>query len=153
MSRKKAIREAARRKQKRIFIRDKGRCQYCKHKCLIPKLLWHPKVRWFGKFSHHLELIVNYRHVVIRTGTIDHIIPVKDGGASEEHNLVLACSVCNEKRRDESDLQTESFEQSVLRQNIIPRCSVCLTCDTLHESGLCKECRVKKSQIGLKGGL
>jgi len=54
--------------KRNLFIRDKGRCQYCGVK------------------------------VTIKTGTIDHYIPKSKGGEHTWANVVLACTKCNQKK-------------------------------------------------------
>tara|TARA_B100000131_G_scaffold213207_1_gene204986 strand:- start:9367 stop:9882 length:516 start_codon:yes stop_codon:yes gene_type:complete len=54
--------------KKNLFLRDKGRCQYCDVK------------------------------VTLKTGTIDHVIPKSRGGKHCWENVVLACSKCNQKK-------------------------------------------------------
>lgn len=63
-----------------------------------------------------------------RTGHLDHLIAISDGGTNDMHNFVLACSICNgdEKREQKwldfllfkcRDLPTPIFEQRLAKIN------------------------------------
>lgn len=54
--------------KKNLFIRDKGKCQYCD---------------------------IN---VSLKSSTIDHVVPKSKGGAHMWQNVVLACEKCNQKK-------------------------------------------------------
>ena len=54
--------------RKNIFIRDKGKCQYCN------------------------------KNLSYNSSTIDHVIPRSKGGSSMWNNLVLCCGPCNIKK-------------------------------------------------------
>jgi 5-methylcytosine-specific restriction endonuclease McrA len=68
----KAPRKTRKPNRKNIFIRDKGKCQYCDE-----------------KLSYSLS-------------TIDHIIPRSKGGKNTWNNLVLCCGPCNIKKGNRS---------------------------------------------------
>jgi len=76
------------------------------------------------KFSHSIQekvrrranLLCEYFHTdeswQLVQFTIDHIVPISEGGTSELGNLALACFHCNRKKSDKqsvSDLQTNSI--------------------------------------------
>lgn len=69
---------------KRAWEREAGRCFYCERK--VSQAGVHP---WL---SHH--------------ATLDHVVPVSQGGGSAAGNLVLACLACNERK---GDRQAEEF--------------------------------------------
>jgi hypothetical protein len=54
--------------RKNIFLRDKGRCQYCG------------------------------MQVTSKSGTVDHIVPRSRGGMHVWENVVIACIPCNQKK-------------------------------------------------------
>jgi 5-methylcytosine-specific restriction endonuclease McrA len=54
-----------------IWLRDKGRCQYCGGKCPLDGE---------GKFTY------------------DHVIPASQGGVRKWENVVVACYGCNQKK-------------------------------------------------------
>ena len=54
--------------KRNLYIRDRGKCQYCS------------------------------QPVTIKTGTIDHYIPKCKGGQHVWENVVLACAKCNQKK-------------------------------------------------------
>jgi len=54
--------------RKNIWLRDKGRCQYCKTKILL------------------------------RDMTVDHVIPRCSGGTTAWGNIVTCCDGCNQKK-------------------------------------------------------
>lgn len=66
----------------KIFERDNWRCQLCGKK-INPKL----------KFPHPMS------------ATIDHIIPLCDGGEHTERNLQAAHFICNSRRQDKGIVQ------------------------------------------------
>jgi CRISPR/Cas system Type II protein with McrA/HNH and RuvC-like nuclease domain len=69
---------AARRHSKRwtVFKRDRGLCHYC------------------GRFTPFTTTSGP------GTGTVDHIVPLRLGGAKANDNLVWACSECNHDKDD-----------------------------------------------------
>jgi hypothetical protein len=73
-------------KTKRIFDRDDGKCHWCR--CVL---------------SATGELLPNTFHV-------DHVVAIRDGGTSDESNLVAACAECNHRRarHDGSDVNPGS---------------------------------------------
>ena len=62
------FRQHARLSRKNVFLRDKGKCQYCLDK------------------------------LTLSTSTIDHITPKSRGGPNIWENVVLACNKCNQKK-------------------------------------------------------
>ena len=66
-----------------VFQRAQGRCEYC----LIPET---------ATFAPH---------------EIDHIVPEKHGGLTEEQNLAVACTLCNKlKGTDLTSIDPETNE-------------------------------------------
>ena len=74
--------------RRNIFARDKNRCQYCG--CKFPRAAL----------------------------TIDHVVPRSRGGADTWENLVLACTRCNLKKRDQTP---EEAEMPLIRKPVSPR--------------------------------
>ncbi len=62
------VRQHARLSKKNVFLRDKGKCQYCLSK------------------------------LTLAMATIDHIVPKSRGGQNAWENVVLACGKCNQKK-------------------------------------------------------
>jgi len=56
--------------RKNVWIRDEGRCQYCKS------------------------------HVSIKSFTLDHVVPRTLGGSTIWTNVVTCCASCNQKKGD-----------------------------------------------------
>ncbi len=54
--------------KKNVWLRDKGRCQYCEKK------------------------------VVLSEATVDHVLPKSKGGKNTWDNVALACAKCNQKK-------------------------------------------------------
>ncbi len=63
--------------RKNVWLRDKGRCQYC-----------------------GIE-------VPIREFTFDHVIPLSQGGTTTWSNIVVACLHCNQHKRNRTPLQAK----------------------------------------------
>jgi 5-methylcytosine-specific restriction endonuclease McrA len=64
-----------------IYLRDGGKCQYCRH------------------------------HVSLEDCTFDHVLPRVRGGKTTWTNVVLACAVCNRMRHPLPRLQAAPPEQ------------------------------------------
>jgi len=75
----------------------------------------------------HLPVIP--RVVPKEAATVDHVVPIGDGGDNHDDNLVLACSACNGRRNKER------------HGNYVH----CAGCDrrTGKDKPLCKACRKK----------
>ena len=74
--------------RRNIFARDKNICQYC------------------GEHFKRCDL------------SIDHIIPRSRGGKDTWENLVLACTSCNLKKRDQTP---EEAQMPLIRKPVAPR--------------------------------
>lgn len=59
-----------RRRKARLHEQQHGRCHYCSDP------------------------------VTLDDGTLDHVVPRSRGGPNAQHNLVLACTVCNRAKGD-----------------------------------------------------
>lgn len=53
-----------------VYLRDKGRCQYCSNA------------------------------VSLKESTLDHVVPRAKGGKTDWLNIVIACYACNQKKKD-----------------------------------------------------
>lgn len=101
-------RKKARAKSHQIFIRDKGRCRYCRRKVMLCRLLRHKNVSWYSESHDGLSFTINGKTRLLRKGTLDHIIPLRtnpvpnSGNLNAYENLALCCAECNEnkERRD-----------------------------------------------------
>ena len=71
-----------------VFIRDEGKCQYC---------------------SKQLNK---------QNFTLDHIIPVSQGGKKIWNNIVTCCKMCNQKKGSKTLKQTG---MKLLKQPLIPK--------------------------------
>lgn len=67
---KNVFRRGIRFNRKNVYLRDKGRCQYCGHR--VP--------------SNDFEF--------------EHVIPKSQGGRTRWENIVVACTPCNQKKRN-----------------------------------------------------
>jgi len=65
--------------RKNLFLRDKGRCQYCN------------------------------KNLMYESFTIDHVIPASRGGKKTWENVVAACSSCNQKKRNRTPDEAGMF--------------------------------------------
>lgn len=61
--------------RRNVWLRDKGRCQYCR------------------------------KHVSMPDFTFDHVIPKSLGGTSRWENVVVACRRCNQDKRNRTPAQ------------------------------------------------
>ena len=75
--------------KERVWRRDGVRCRYCGKQLRIP-----PR----GEPSHRED-----------TATVDHVIPIANGGRSRASNLVTACLNCNRAKgsRPALDFRTD----------------------------------------------
>ena len=89
-------------RKKEIFIRDRGRCVYCRTALLMrPQPLAH-------------------LCVIVESATeweIDHKIPVDDGGTKDPDNLQLTCEKCNQNKGALSD---SDFRALLEREELSP---------------------------------
>lgn len=53
-----------------VYLRDKGKCQYCS------------------------------KTVSLKEATLDHVVPKAHGGKTDWLNIVIACYACNQKKKD-----------------------------------------------------
>lgn len=75
-------------KRKLIYERDQWRCVWCAHEVQSGATSRQDKAdRWVNG---------------VRLATLDHVLPRSLGGCNSAHNLVTACSTCNEQRGDSS---------------------------------------------------
>jgi len=65
----------ARFNRKNVWLRDKGRCQFCGRK------------------------------IDLRDFTLDHVTPRSQGGKTTWQNVVVACLTCNQRKRDRTPQQ------------------------------------------------
>jgi len=65
--------------RKNVWLRDKGRCQYCQRKTSLADF------------------------------TFDHVVPQSQGGPTRWENIVVACPECNHRKRDRTPQQAKMF--------------------------------------------
>lgn len=51
-----------------------------------------------------------------REATIDHVLPLSNGGTNDHENMVLACGSCNAQRNREQQRQDRSLMKAVRRE-------------------------------------
>jgi 5-methylcytosine-specific restriction endonuclease McrA len=94
--RKKVAKRAREKHLDRLYVEQNSLCWWCKSACVLLRYVppdavvchVHGSVQWRdGDFV--LEG---------RIGTVDHVLPVRDGGDNDAENLVMACMECNGRR-------------------------------------------------------
>ena len=85
-----AYEKKARFSKKNVFYRDEGTCQYCNKKLKLSSF------------------------------TIDHVIPVSQGGLKKWDNIVASCQPCNQKKGSRTPKQAN---MKLLKKPYVPRYS------------------------------
>lgn len=81
-----------------VFIRDQHRCQYCGNRFLKSQL------------------------------TLDHVIPVVQGGGKSWENIVTACKPCNQKKGGRTPNQAKmNLVRAAFRPNWLPATAIRMT--------------------------
>lgn len=83
---------------KQVFVRDKGRCVYCKSKVFLRRFCSHKNVKKIVNHDVYSLFWLNGKIRVLPQGTMDHVIPKSQGGDYSLENLVLSCYSCNQRR-------------------------------------------------------
>jgi len=93
---KRSIRKNARKKIDILYTKQNGLCHWCKSYVAIEKNIDKENV-----------VVVKRSYIIwkdmgfvfsARIATIDHVIPIGQGGTSDIDNLVVACATCNNDR-------------------------------------------------------
>lgn len=91
-----------------LAVRDGGLfCHYCRIPLKRLKLSKPHKVAFYASIGYGVA-------------TIDHVIPLCKGGSRSSDNMVLACSVCNERKGESSYtsfMRMLEYEQYLKTQN------------------------------------
>lgn len=64
------------------------------------------------KFKKKSELICRYcnKALILKTATVDHLIPVGRGGPDEEWNYGIACHKCNSEKADMTEDEYREYK-------------------------------------------
>jgi 5-methylcytosine-specific restriction endonuclease McrA len=60
------------------------------------------KSRWWQNLSDRASCYYCQQPLTKATMTMDHVVPLSQGGYSKPGNIVPACKPCNTRKRDES---------------------------------------------------
>lgn len=75
--------------RKKYFVRQNGRCFYCKDPTWLPEELLH---------NAKQRLEYDYQKLLLKQATYEHLKRVQDGGKIRNKNGVMSCYECNSKR-------------------------------------------------------
>ena len=99
-------RKSLERPRKRAYLRQSGRCCYCKQPMWLKNL---------NQYAQQYCLTINRARQMQCTG--EHLIAHKDGGSAGNENIAAACKYCNEHRhRRKKALNPTEFGHYVLRR-------------------------------------
>lgn len=89
--------------QLEIFLRDKWMCRYCGEEVLFSPALKVLDEQVPDKGYYHRNGRANKMSPMLlnKSGAIDHIHPVSDGGGNEFDNLVSSCWKCNSSKSND----------------------------------------------------
>jgi len=85
-----------------VFRRDHFTCRYCGRRTVLPPVLRLLSIALKEVFPYHPHGKMSECHLAFwrDLASCDHLVPVARFGASEEHNLVTACYMCNSMKQN-----------------------------------------------------
>src|SRR5919198_2039864 len=91
----------------------KGRCCYCGSLAVEKRPVDHPDRRW--------------DHVGRRIGSLEHVVPVVEGGRNTVENLAWCCLWCNTWPSERTPGATDhgGFHPTEPKVQAVPRCCEC----------------------------
>jgi len=91
--------------RKNVWLRDKGKCQYCDV------------------------------DVTIREFTFDHVVPLSQGGNTTWENIVVACPKCNQKKMNRTPQQAKmKLLSQPMRPKFLPTTDLALSVKDIPET-------------------
>lgn len=105
------------------------KCYWCERPLVILRLL--PKQNIIGRSAHQVTWRGKGKIKTAYYATVDHVIPIREGGSNKWDNLVPSCAPCNEAR--------SAFPKTSPR-----RTKICPECGGNKPSGRnqCASCRL-----------
>lgn len=136
-NRKKKTRQRARNDHlDRLFVEQNSLCHWCHRPTALTRYV--PKNALVGTIKSEVRWRIHADLVVcVPVATVDHVIPLSEGGTNDPGNLVLACANCNKDRTSTPD----------------PASRACAECggDNPNRKSHCTPCYVRKTREWLVG--
>lgn len=122
----------------KLVRRQNGLCHWCQ--CPILQFTLEQVLHCIKLTRNSIYLEENGEIKRYQQATVDHIIPVRDGGNNEPENLVAACASCNRRR---TSVRSNKPSEELLR------CAECGEEKKKHMS-CCWRCNLKATALFMR---